>query len=511
MIRRAAPVTRTPEHGPQVWLVGGGPGDPGLLTAAAREAIHSADVIFYDALVSEKILQNVPPGKLVYVGKRGGLPSLSQKDINRRLIKAAKTGKKIVRLKGGDPFLFGRGGEESDILRKNGVRVRVIPGISSAMAAATYAGFPLTDRRYASSVTLMTAASAGGDFSKNAPAMPRRDYRSLVRLGGTWVFFMGLKALPEIAKKLIRAGAGPRLPAAVISRATTPFQRVVTAPLSTIFESATRHRIISPALTIVGRVVSLRPAPLKNIPVLVMRSEHQAGRLSSLLHQKSADVTEYPILEILPIHPNPKLARAIRRLDDYDWIFLTSGNSVRLLKSVLTHPHRRARIAVIGPGTAEALRGIRLRPDVTPEKDFHAEGLVEVFLKKGGTRKKILLPQAQDAREVLAEKLSEAGHQIDVVQIYRTAIRRPSLAKIAVWIERTQSAQKTGLVPLTSASMAKAFSEAIRRRRLSIGHLRLVSIGPITTAAAEKAGLPIHAESPESTLAALVETLETVA
>lgn len=491
---------------PKVWLVGAGPGDPGLLTEKARQVLRTADIVFFDALVSKEILKDIPIGKQVYVGKRGGRPSPTQDEINRKLLGAASAGNRVVRLKGGDPFLFGRGGEEADALRKNGVRVGVIPGISSGMAAATYAGFPLTDRRYASSVTFLAAASA-----ENGGSRPIRDYRALVQLGGTWVFFMGLKTLPVIVRQLIRAGANRDLPAAVISRGTTPFQRVVTASLENIFVESFRQRIESPALTIVGPVVSLRPPPLEEVPVLVMRPEHQAGKLSDLLRQQDADVTEFPVLRIEPIRPNRLLEKAVQGLESYDWILLTSGNSVRILKGVLTDPRRRAKLAAVGPGTQEALEVDGLQVDLVPPQEFRAEGLAVAFLKAVGvSKKRILIPQAEDARAVLAKSLKQAGHRVDVVPLYRTLTDRAYLGKIAAWVKGAAT-RGGGLVPLTSASMAKAFVLATRGgKNPSVDHLRLVSIGPITTATAIQAGLTIHAESPQSTLPDLVDTLKTV-
>ena len=266
-----------------------------------------------------------------------------------------------------------------------------------------------------------------------------------------------------------------------------------------------RHRLESPALTIIGRVVSLRPPPLFGRPVLVMRPEHQAGRLSDLLSQKGARVTECPILGIVPIRPNPRLDRAERILGEYDWIVLTSGNTVRLLKAILTNPRRRARLAAIGPGTAESLRSIGLRADLVPKQDFHAEGLAETMIRRNRAPQRILLPQAEDARAILGRMLKRARHAVFAIPVYRTQFLRSHIGKIGRWANTAGP----GLVPLTSASMARAF--AMASAKIQIGRLRLVSIGPVTTKAARRAGLPVHAESPESTLESLVETLETVA
>lgn len=483
----------------EVWLVGAGPGDPGLLTMAAAHALRTADAVYHDSLVSDEILRTISAEKRFNVGKRGGRPSPTQNEINRRLWAAAKPGRKVVRLKGGDPFLFGRGGEEADVLRKKNIAVSVIPGISSGMAAAAYAGFPLTDRRFASSVTFVTASPAG-----RRPT-PSPDFRALVRLGGTWVFFMGLKALPTVARKLIRAGADPRLPAAVISKATTARQRVVTAPLSNISDVVLRHQIEPPALAVVGRVVSLRPPPLAEMPVLVMRPKQTAGRLTALLRKKRAEVTEIPVLEIDPLQPNPALDRALDRLPVYDWILLTSANAVRLLKSVLFDPRLRAKIGAIGPGTLEALSGLKCRVELLPKKDFRAEGLAEIFLRRVSGRQNIFLPQAAGARDVLAQTLRTAGHRVDAVPIYRTVVSRPLLGKIRDWVRTVD----VGLVPLSSATTADAFFAAVRGT--SVSHLRLVSIGPVTTGAAVRRGFSIAAESPTASLTDLVETLETVA
>ncbi|MBI4178115.1 uroporphyrinogen-III C-methyltransferase [bacterium] len=493
-------MTRPSKPASSVILAGAGPGDPGLFTLAADKACRSASTIFYDALVSPEILKRFPGKKCVAVGKRGGRPSPSQEAINRKLVSAATRGGIVVRLKGGDPFLFGRGGEEATALRNRGVRVRAIPGISSGMAAAAAAGFPLTDRRFASSVTFLTATAAPRG-SRSVPP----DYRALVRLGGTWVFFMGLQALPDIVRNLIRSGADPNLPASTISKATTRFQRVVTSTLRGLPDEALRFKLDAPALTIIGPVVSLRPPPLRDVPVLVMRPEHQAGRLSGLIRKKGGIVTEYPALKIVLLRPNPRLDRARGRLAAYDWIVLTSGNTVRILSRVLKNSSRRARLAAIGPGTAAALRKTGLRAHLVPSTDFSAEGLAETLLKKLGSPGNIWLPQAEAARDVLAADLRHAGHRVEATPIYQTRVSKKQLANVRSWIKTVDQ----GLVPLTSASMARAFSEAARG--LDLSRLRLVSIGPVTTAAARAARLPVSAESPRAVLEDLVDTLHLVA
>ncbi len=494
---------------PSVILAGAGPGDPALLTRAAEAALERADLVFYDALVSPEILSRIPKRKRVFVGKRGGLPSPKQSDINRRLIRAARLGDHVVRLKGGDPFLFGRGGEESDALRAAGADVRAIPGITAAAGAAAGAGFPLTDRRCASSLTLLTAAAESERGGK--PAIPKRDVQALVRLGGTWGFYMGLRALPAIVRSLIQAGADPNLPAAVISNATTTRQRVVTARLGDIAERTARHRVESPAITIIGRVVDLRRPPLTRKPILVMRPAHQSGKLSTLLKKRGALVTEIPAIEIVPIRPNRALVRMISRMDEYDWLLLTSANTVRLLARILRGTRRRVKLAVIGPGTQEALSAFGGRADLIPERDYRSEGLAQALIETvrgrrgAGRRLFIALPQAEAGRDTLAQFLRAAGHRVDCVPMYRTTPVRAARRGIRAWIRSTPG----GIVPLTSASMARVFAEF--SRGLDLGHTSLVSIGPITTAEGRRRRLCVHAESPQSTLDSLIETIETVA
>jgi len=493
-----------------VILVGAGPGDPNLLTPAARDAIARADRVFFDALIPENLIRLIPVKKRVKVGKRANQPSPKQRDINRLLIAAARRSLRVVRLKGGDPFVFGRGGEEADACRRAGIRVRVIPGISAVFAAAAAAGFPITDRRCASSVTLLTASSAappaGGQGTAGARA--RRRLQSLVRLGGTWVFYMGLRSISDLSQKLIRAGASPNLPSAVIASASTPLQRVVTAPLAKVAAAVADFRIAPPALLIVGPVVGLRPGPLKGASVLVMRASFgdQAGALSAMLRRAGADVAECPAIEIVPVCPNPALDRAVGQSEPYDWIFLTSANSVRIMAPFLKRA-KNSRFAAVGPGTAAALSavGVRRAACLLPANDFRAEGLLARFLKTCKRPQRIFIPQAANARDVLVRELRSAGHSVTAVAIYRTRPAIRSFGSIRSWVRRVS----IGVVPLTSASIVGAFADATRG--MALGHLRLVSIGPITTAAAARCGLPISAESPRATLVDLVKTVSTLA
>lgn len=479
----------------EVWLVGAGPGDPGLLTLAAADALRAADVVFHDALVGERIISMIQKRKRRDVGKRGGRASISQDEICEKLIHAARAGLRVVRLKGGDPFVFGRGGEELSQLHAAGIRVHVIPGVTAGLASPLRAGIPVTDRRLASSVTLLTAVEEPGR------ARRRLTYVPLVKAGGTLVFYMGLSRLGSLIGQLRRSGAPAQLPVAVISRGTTRAQRTVSGTLATIESLVTRHGLCAPALIVAGRMVAAR-APLAGSTILVMRTREQAGRLSGLLKKRGATVLEIPVLEIMLIHPNPKLDRHLRRSAQYDWIVFTSANAVEACVSRakrLGVDLTGVRGAAIGPATAAAMRRAGWRRVIQPESESRAEGVLDVLLAAGRRGDRVLLPRAKIARDVLPQTLRRAGRRVDVVPVYVTRKIPGAAARVRGLIQRGAVDQ----VILTSSSMVDVLASAARG--LDLSGARVVSIGPITTATARAHGLPVDIEALTADMASVAD------
>ncbi|HYM66575.1 MAG TPA: uroporphyrinogen-III C-methyltransferase, partial [Patescibacteria group bacterium] len=359
-----------------VYLVGAGPGDPGLMTARSLELIATADVVFHDRLIPPGALDSARPGaELIYVGKRPGVPSLLQEEIGERLIEAARAGRSVVRLKGGDPFVFGRGGEEGEALRAAGVEFEVVPGVTAGVAATAYAGIPVTHRDDASAVAFVTGHE---DPEKGETAL---DWEALAAFPGTLVFYMGVKRLAENAAALIEAGRDPDEPAAAVERGTMTGQRTVTATLSTLAGEVERERIGAPALIVVGPVVGRREAlawlerrPLHGRRVVVTRASAQASGLAATLRELGADVVELPAIRIEPRIEADQVRRAVEDIGDYALICLTSPNGVRLLFEALEKAGLDARalanatVAAIGPGTARALTRRGIAADVVPER-----------------------------------------------------------------------------------------------------------------------------------------------
>jgi uroporphyrinogen III methyltransferase/synthase len=484
-----------------VYLVGAGPGDPGLMTVRSLELIASADAIFYDRLI--------PPGalggargdvELAYVGKQPGVPSVPQEEIGERLVAAAGEGKSVVRLKGGDPFVFGRGGEEGEALREAGVEFEVVPGITAGVAATAYAGIPVTHRDDASAVAFVTGHE---DPEKTESAL---DWEALARFPGTLVFYMGVKRLPENAAALVEAGRDPDEPAAAIERGTMPGQRTVAATLGTLAEAVEREAVKAPALIVVGQVARrrgqlgwLERRPLFGRRVVVTRARAQASGLAGTLRDLGADVVELPAIRIEPRIDAPEVREAISRLGDYSLVCLTSPNGVRLLFEAMGAPGvlgkgsagRDARalagatVAAIGPGTARALAARGIVADVIPER-FVAEALVEALADVEVEGRRVLVARAAEAREVLPDALRDRGAEVDVVPLYETVRETPDEAEV----ERAQAAD---YVTFTSSSTVTNLVEALGDR--FPGSARVVSIGPVTSEAARAAGLRVDVEA----------------
>jgi uroporphyrinogen III methyltransferase/synthase len=461
-----------------VYLVGAGPGDPGLLTARALELIASADVIVYDRLIPDTALAGArADAELVYAGKEGGGPSASQAEIEALLLRHGASGRRVVRLKGGDPFVFGRGGEEAEGLRDAGIPFEVVPGVTAGVAASAYAGIPVTHRDAASAVAFVTGHE---DPAKPESAL---DWSALASFPGTVVVYMGVRQLAGICQRLIAGGRSPQEPAAVIERGTLPDQRVVTGELGTIAELAVAEGVRAPAIALFGAVAALRERlewlgarPLAGVRVAVTRARAQASGLASSLRELGATVLEAPAIRISALDgPAP-------RIEDYDLVCLTSPNGVRLLFERLAREGRDARafggarIAAIGPGTAAALLEHGLIADVVPER-FVAEGLVQALAEVPVSR--ALVARAAEARDVLPAALRARGAQVDVVALYETLPEPMSPAELA-------ALEHADYVTFTSSSTVRFFYDVTGERLPP--NARLVSIGPVTSAALRERG-----------------------
>jgi uroporphyrinogen III methyltransferase / synthase len=505
-----------------VYLVGAGPGDPGLMTARSLALIGSADAIYYDRLIPPGALDGArEDAELVYVGKAPGRPSLPQEEIGERLIEAARAGKSVVRLKGGDPFVFGRGGEEGDALREAGVEFELVPGITAGVAASAYAGIPVTHRDDASAVAFVTGHE---DPEKEESAL---DWAALARFPGTLVFYMGVKRLSDNAAALIAAGRDADEPAAAVERGTMEGQRTVVATLGTLAEAVEREEVMAPALIVVGPVVARRESlawlerrPLHGRRIVVTRARAQASGLAKTLRNLGAEVVELPAIRIEPRIESEEVRRTVEQIGEYTLIVLTSPNGVRLLFEAMRAAGLDARalgrpekqqvgetrsevgaktgttIAAIGPGTARALAKCGIVADIVPER-FVAESLVESLAEVDVSGKRVLVARASAARDVIPEHLEGRGAKVDVIALYETVREEPSAAAV-------EAAQDADYVTFTSSSTVRNLTEALGERFPSA---RIVSIGPVTSDAARDAGLEVHVEAERHDVDGLVAAL----
>lgn len=486
-----------------VYLVGAGPGDPGLLTLRGRECLRRADLVLYDGLVNPLLLTHTA----AHAERTARAPdpagrSLRQEEINQRLIEAARAGKTVVRLKGGDPFIFGRGSEEAAALAEAGIPFEVVPGVTAAIAAGEYAGISLTHRELASAVAFITGHE---DPGKDTPAV---DYASLARFNGTLVFYMGLHRLEFIVESLLAAGKPGDVPACVISRATTPLQRTVVSPLRELPAAVRAAELRPPSLIVIGEIVRQRERiawferrPLFGLRIGITRAKQQAGATVARCLELGAQPLLLPTIRISPPDDPAAVDAAIDRLASYDWLVFTSANGVRGLLDRLWERGgdvRRlagVRIAAIGPATAETLMDYRLRPDLVPPS-YRAEALAaELAPEVGG--KRVLWARANRGRDVLPQSLASAGAVFEEVTVYRT----DDAAEFPPEVRAALEAGEIDWIGLSSPSIARALARLLperARQRLGAG-LKLASISPVTTAAAREAGLPISAEAREYT------------
>ncbi|HYA02261.1 MAG TPA: uroporphyrinogen-III C-methyltransferase [Syntrophobacteria bacterium] len=494
-----------------VHLVGAGPGDPGLITVKAVERLRRAEVVIYDYLANDSLLDMAPPeAERIYVGKKAGAHAMSQEEINRLLVEKGRVSV-VVRLKGGDPFIFGRGGEEALALKEAGIPFEVVPGVTSAIAVPAYAGIPLTHRDLTSSVAFVTGHEVPG---KDTSAI---HWDRLATGVGTIVFLMGVRHLDHIASQLMTCGRAPETPVAVIRWGTTPEQQTVTGTLATIGDIAATVGISPPAIIVVGEVAALRQElnwfegrPLFGKTILVTRAREQASDFRVLLEGRGARCLEFPTIQVASPASWEALDNALRDLERYDWVIFTSVNGVRFVFKRLealgkdVRALRGLRLAAIGPKTARALQERGLRLDLVPS-EYRAEAVIEALGEAEIRGRRFLLPRAARAREVLPEKLAEMGGKVDVVTAYETV--RPT--ERADEVRRLLCGGAIHCITFTSSSTVENFVAMVGGDDLPslVGQTVVACIGPITADTAREHGLHVEITPGEYTIEALTAAL----
>ncbi len=486
----------------KVFLVGAGPGDPGLITVKGRRVLEQADSILYDNLANDALL-DLPPesAERVYVGKKKSDHEFSQQEISAMLIERARRGWNVVRLKGGDPFIFGRGGEEAEALADAGVPFEIVPGVTTPLGIAAYTGVPLTHREHTSAVTFVTGHAVDNiDWDR-------------VGMSETLVVFMGLTTFPQIARELIARGRAASTPAMAVRWATRADQETIAGTLETLPRLIEERRMKPPATIVIGEVVRLREKldwferlPLFGKRIVVTRARGQADALSCRLAALGADVIELPAIEIRPAADPAPLDAAIARLDAYDWLIFTSANGVkyfmeRLDASAADLRKLRARICAIGPATRVAVQGLHLKVDLMG-KEYVAEGLLAAFGAYDLSGARILLPRAAVARDLVPTELARRGAVVEVVEAYRT-VAPAMLAERAR--EIFSSTRKPDWVTFTSSSTVQNLAAAVPCELLS--GVKAASIGPITSRTARDLGIEVTVEAKEYTIDGLVAGL----
>ena len=484
----------------KVYLVGAGPGDPDLLTLKGRRVLESAGAVLYDHLANEALLDHAPAAaERIYVGKKKADHPFTQDEISRMMIERARAGKTVVRLKGGDPYLFGRGGEEVEALAEAGIDFEVVPGVTAPLGIAAYCGIPLTHRDHTSVVTFVTGHDPAAIDWARAGASE------------TLVVFMGLTTFGEIAARLIASGRSAGTPAVAVRWATRPEQQTVAGTLGTLPARIAEAGLKPPATVIIGDVVALREKlgwferlPLFGQRIVVTRAQGQAGEITGKLRSLGATVCEFATIAIRPAEDYSALDAAIARLDSYDWLIFTSVNGVRFFLERLdrsAHDLRsiRARICAIGPATREAVARLHLKVDVMP-REYVAEGLLEAFATHDLAGKRMLLPRAAEARDVIPVELARRGAEIEVVEAYRTEI--PEYAAIAA---REVFATKPDWITFTSSSTVKNLVAAAGRDVLA--GVKVASIGPVTSETARRHGIEVTVEAEHFTIDGLIEAI----
>lgn len=485
-------------------MVGAGPGDMKLITMKGLELIRRADVIVYDNLVNKGLLEYARAGaEVVYAGKKASRHELPQKEINALLAEKGRNNEVVVRLKGGDPFIFGRGGEEAEYLAGVGIPFEIVPGVTSAISVPAYAGIPLTHREHASTVAFITGHE---DENKSASSI---NWRELASGPDTLVFLMGMKNLPGIARRLIDEGKDPDTPACVIRSGTLPAQKVVSGTLATISDEVCRMRLAPPGIIVVGNVIRLRGKlnwferkPLFGKKVAVTRSEHQSRRFGELLTDRGAEPVYLPTIDIEPIVPNSRLRGAIDRIASYDAIIFTSVNGASIFFAHMRGAGKDARtlsgitVIAIGSATAAHLAVYGIQADLIPDK-FTSEGVVSVLETFGVAGKNFLIPRAEEARDIIVRYIRGNGGSCSVIPIYRTTVPSPA----------ESLPDDLDIITFTSSSTASNFivlygKEVLKNRIVA-------SIGPVTTETLIRSGINVDIEAGQSDIPGLVSAIET--
>ncbi len=495
----------------KVYLIGAGPGDPGLITVKGLEYLRKADVIIYDRLLDDGLLDSTAAAaERIYMGKAAGVHNRSQTEINRLLIAKAREGKTVVRLKGGDPFVLGRGGEEARVLAKHGIPFEVVPGITSAIAVPAYAGIPVTQRGIASSFAVVTGHEYPGKEESSI------NWKGLATGVDTIIFLMGIKNLPEIVSRLIEFGRPYDMPVAVIKDGTRSEQKTVVGTLKDIAAGVKDARLTPPVVIVVGEVVRLRDKlrwfdnrPLFGKRILVTRSRHQASALSRLLTERGAMPIELPAIDIQPVGDNSELDQAITNLKRYDWIIFTSVNGVAAFWKRLTglKLDSRAlggrRIGAIGPATAEVLASRGVIPDYVPDT-YTTEGILDGLGQREVTGQRFLLPRADIADEELVRGIRNFGAEVCEVTTYHTLPATESIAEA----RRMLIAGEIDVIAFTSSSMVTNLVTVFQGEPMPLKRVKIACIGPKTAEVVVGAGLKVDILAGEATVPGLVATIE---
>ncbi len=487
----------------KVFLVGAGPGHPGMITVRGLELVKNADVIVYDQLGTANFIKEAKEScELIDVGKRAGKHTLPQEEINELLVKKATEGLSVVRLKGGDPMVFGRGGEELQRLHKSMIPFEIVPGITSAISAPEFAGIPVTHRDFTSTVAFIT----GHESAKQDSSI---DWNALSKIG-TLVFLMGVKNLPTIVKKLIEAGVPANRPIALIQNGSLPIQKTVTGTLETIVKVVEEGGIKAPAITIVGEVVSLRPVmkwfedkPLFGKTIVVTRSRHQASALSKELEALGANVIECPAIKIKQIKNSDEFSEFFKNFETFSHLIFTSINGVEgFITSLLDRKMdlrslSGKKIVCIGPATAEGFKSRGIIPDFIPET-FIAESIIPFFENK--QKLNIAILRAEKARKVLPQELEKLGHVVQVINVYKTELEAAATESFIAASENG----KIDLVTFTSSSTVDGYIKILEANNIEKKQFKGIAIGPITAKTAEDYGIDLAATADEYTVPGLV-------
>ncbi|WP_092922240.1 MULTISPECIES: uroporphyrinogen-III C-methyltransferase [Romboutsia] len=495
----------------KVYLVGAGPGDYKLLTLKGLECVQKADVIVYDRLANENYLKEAKPNcEFIYVGKASSNHTLPQEDINRVIADKAKEGKIVTRLKGGDPYVFGRGGEEGELLKEEGIEFEVVPGITSAIGGLCYAGIPITHRDYASSFHVIT-----GHLREDDKENPEINWNALANTNGTLVFLMGVANLQKISSNLIKEGKSKDTPVALISWATRYNQRVVISTLENVYETAIKEGVKPPTLIVVGEVVGLRDKlnffenkPLFSKRVIVTRSRTQSSSLVEKISDLGGNPIEIPTIKIDKIENNIELENEINNIKDYTYLVLTSKNGVDIFFDKLDEMGLDSRalanlkVCAIGSATAKEIKNRGIKADIVPEK-FVAEYLFEELKPMLKSTDKVLMPRAKNARDYLVDKIGEIC-EVKEIHTYETVVDSTRKDEVLELLDQDNA----DYITFASSSTVKNFVEIIGEENIDkLNNIKVISIGPITTQTIKELGLNLYKEAEVSTIDGMISTI----